>query len=210
MLNTNYNPESINTTAVFDYTLKGKKDVLTDFAESCFRNEASATRLFNSIQLNTIGGFVALIWKGVAQGKDKKSIRESLETLFVSVYTKEGADLPNKRNLQRKIQVAYHVFKKMPTQVDHHTQPHAFITEIVNFLSKYKDYTSLYSEMEEANRKTPRESSEADKINRAIDSLFAKIAECNEADRAGYLRIIKSKLTEAEADSQADSEAEAV
>lgn len=201
MKNTNLNIESINATFTADYSLQGKKDVLTDFATVCVVNEIKTARLFNSIQLNTIAGLTALLYKHIAKGESKKEQDESLKTFITTLYTKEGATLPNDRNLRRKIQVARYVFKKISVNADAMNQPNRFITELVNKLSAYKDYTSLYAEMEEANRKTPRETSEAEKINRAIDALFAKIDESQ--DSAGYLRIIADKVAERQAQAAA-------
>ena len=172
-----------------------KKATLLQYGRACIDSAAQIDVISDSIYLNMIAGLACLIIEHQDSIKKTKEMNQVLFNELEKIYAKRQAPTPCLRQFQEYAFCARFVVKN--TSLPESVTAARVVTALLNKISEYKSFSQLRKAAKEANRKGEARApmSDAEKINKMIDSLFSKIAEIDDsASRAGFFRIIKSKL----------------
>lgn len=192
MTDTNILENTLNFTVAIK---EPKKATLLQYGRACIDSVAQVDKIGDSVYLNMIAGLACLIIEHQNSIKKTKEMNQVLFSEIEKVYAKRQAPTPCLRQFQEYAFCARFIVKN--TSLPESVTASRVVTHLVNKISEYKSFSQLRKAAKEANRKGEARApmSDAEKINKMIDSLFNKIASLDDsASRAGFFRIIKSKL----------------
>lgn len=161
---------------------------IRSFLKNCLSNEFKAESFCNNANLQSVAGVVCFIL--TTQGNTKE-VNDKTKKFICDYFNKQGKESPNKRMLNRRIQLSRFIIKNHQILKEYTTEPTRLIEESLEIVNSYKSYNNLLKVVTESNKQgsdsDPTPVSEAEKLLKRINKLFEDIASLESSKESTHL-----------------------